>query len=257
MDEDGFYVGQLESSGRRGLVPSNFLRELPRSNIEESPRSPLNGDRRDSNYDTRRKPLYGGRQTPSRPTKETRSRGGGSRSRLQSDEPDLDTTAPRRRRIGRTRDVRSDWRVHLSIYRSLDWPLTWQDLPRQLSRGHSHGDDHEDAEEEEEEEDSMITSTVPPANPSEWVESSDTKAGHANIPIHSMSTSVPNTTALMPPTLNEAGSIRGGGTDVDIGKESPESDGQGGLIFMDINSKKHSKVSERIFLRNRSLEICL
>lgn len=26
MDEDGFYVGQLES-GQRGLVPSNFLRE--------------------------------------------------------------------------------------------------------------------------------------------------------------------------------------------------------------------------------------
>ncbi|VDL58571.1 unnamed protein product [Hymenolepis diminuta] len=224
MDEDGFYVGQLESSGRRGLVPSNFLRELSRSNLEESSRSPLNGGGIGSTYEARQKPAYESRVTPSSNQQDSRLRGASvSRSRLQSDDADLGAVTPRRRRVRRTRE----------------------DLPRQLSRGHSHADDLEDSEEEEE--DSMITSTVPPANPSDWVDSPDVKAPHSAVSVPSLSASVPNTSALMPPTRIEPGSIHGGGvsgnTDMDMGKESPESDSQGGLIFMDINSKKHGKVS--------------
>ncbi len=53
MDEDGFYVGQLESSGRRGLAPSNFLREIshPDTGVDD-PRL-INGG------DPRRRPLSG------------------------------------------------------------------------------------------------------------------------------------------------------------------------------------------------------
>uniref|UniRef100_A0A158QIH3 PDZ domain-containing protein n=1 Tax=Rodentolepis nana TaxID=102285 RepID=A0A158QIH3_RODNA len=215
MDEDGFYVGQLESSGRRGLVPSNFLRELPRS--------PHNGGGIESSFESHQKPVYGCRATLSRDQRDSRSRGASvTRSRLQSDDADIVAVAPSRGKFGRTRE----------------------DLPRQLSRGHSHADELEDSDEEEEE-DSMITSTVPPANPSDWVDSPDMKTPHTTVPVPSLSDSVPNTSALMPPTRIESDSIRGGSgrgkTDVEMGKESPDSDGQGGLIFMDINSNKHGK----------------
>ena len=94
----------------------------------------------------------------------------------------------------------------------------------------------------------MITSTVPPANPSDWPESSQvslkphpgTSASSAN---------PPSSTALIPPRVMSSSSSRGlasaggeDGGDMDMTKESPDSDGQGGVIYMDINSKKHTKV---------------
>lgn len=106
MDEDGFYAGQLESNGRRGLVPSNFLREISRSNLNEAS-CPLNGVEADS-YDSRRKTLYGSRVTSSRATKDSRRRGiSSSRSKLQSGEADLEKTPSGRRRPGEAREVRS------------------------------------------------------------------------------------------------------------------------------------------------------
>ena len=37
MDEDGFYMGEL--NGRRGLVPSNFLQPIQQSQMNEPDRS--------------------------------------------------------------------------------------------------------------------------------------------------------------------------------------------------------------------------
>lgn len=109
MDEDGFYVGQLESSGRRGLVPSNFLRELSRSNLEEPSCSPLNGGGIGSTYEARQK-------TPSSNQQDSRLRGASvSKSRLQSDDADLDAATPRRRRVRRTREVILTSEGNLSI----------------------------------------------------------------------------------------------------------------------------------------------
>ncbi|KAM7536998.1 hypothetical protein Aperf_G00000075654 [Anoplocephala perfoliata] len=225
MDEDGFYAGQLESSGRRGLVPSNFLREISRSKPDEASR-PLNGVGVDS-YDSRRKTSHGTRVTSSRVTKDSRKRGtSASRSRLQLEEADRDKAPSRRRR-------------------------TREDLPRQLSRSHSQVGDLEDAEEEEEE-DSMITSTVPPASPSDWVDNPDVKS-HSGVSVPSLPVPVPSSTALQPPTLMESGSIRSEGNDSDMGKDSPKSDGQGEVIYMDINSAKQRK-KRKSLSRNSSNE---
>ena len=37
MDDDGFFIGEL--NGRRGLVPSNFLTDVPQNNFFRTPES--------------------------------------------------------------------------------------------------------------------------------------------------------------------------------------------------------------------------
>ena len=108
MDEDGFYAGQLESSGRRGLVPSNFLRELPRSSasIAEPNTRFTNGGVSEGgrdNHDSRRKTICG--ESGSRSTYSSKNSHARNRSRPQSDEVDPDFVARRRRSERRTREV--------------------------------------------------------------------------------------------------------------------------------------------------------
>lgn len=97
----------------------------------------------------------------------------------------------------------------------------------------------------------MITSTVPPASPSDWVDNPDVKS-HSGHAVPSLPPSVPTSTALLQPTLMESGSIRDGGNDSDMGKDSPESNGQGEVIYMDINSMKHRKVNHVVANQNTS-----
>ncbi|VDM17278.1 unnamed protein product [Hydatigera taeniaeformis] len=108
MDEDGFYVGQLESSGRRGLVPSNFLRQLPRVSAEDNA-SPVNSGASDGGdvYDSRSKMVYGVPGSgPTHGSKSSRSRGAsGSRPTLRSDDADLGPVSRRRRSSGRKGEV--------------------------------------------------------------------------------------------------------------------------------------------------------
>lgn len=99
MDEDGFYVGQLESSGRRGLVPSNFLRELP-CVATEANTDVINFGTSDGGdaYDSRSKTAYG--------SKSLHTRGAsGNRSTLRSDDVDHGPGSRRRRSSGRTEEV--------------------------------------------------------------------------------------------------------------------------------------------------------
>ncbi|EUB62998.1 Peripheral-type benzodiazepine receptor-associated protein [Echinococcus granulosus] len=223
MDDDGFYVGRLESSGRCGLVPSNFLRELPRVAAEGNT-SLINSGASDGGdvYDSRPKMVYG--VSGSRPThgsKPSHTRGAnGNRSMLRSSD-DLGPVSRRRRSSGRTREKMS----------------------KQLSRGRVKADNLEDAEEEE---DSMITSTVPPPNPSNWPDSPEVSVKlHSVVPLSTTAaatttvTPTPEPPTLIDPDVNR--NLVSSGGDAELSKDSPDSDGQGGVIYMDINSKKHSK----------------
>lgn len=51
MDEDGFYEGEL--NGRRGLVPSNYLRDANSTNSNSSPRPKPSLDDRSSRVNPR------------------------------------------------------------------------------------------------------------------------------------------------------------------------------------------------------------
>ena len=133
-----------------------------------------------------------------------------------------------------------------------------QEPPKHFFRSRRSQDleDAEETEQEEdgEEEDSMITSTVPPANPSEWPESSQVSLKpHHGTSLSSAnaiaSSGTPSSAAAIPPKIIGSSSSRGltnagveSGGDGELQKESPESDGQGGVIYMDINSKKNTKV---------------
>ncbi|VDK35227.1 unnamed protein product [Taenia asiatica] len=228
MDEDGFYVGQLESSGRRGLVPSNFLRELPRVATDENT-SLFNSGASDGGgvYDSRPKTVYGMPGSgPTHGSKSSHARSAsGNRSKLRSDDVDLGPDSRPRRSSGRTGEKISE----------------------QVSRGRVRADKIEDAEGDEE--DSMITSTVPPPNPSDWPDGSEVSVNlHSVVPLSTTSAAANAvvTPTLGLPTLADHGSncnlFGSGGGDEEPSKDSPDSNGQGGVIIMDFNSKKRSKV---------------
>ncbi|KAL5968782.1 RIMS-binding protein 3A [Taenia solium] len=240
MDEDGFYVGQLESSGRRGLVPSNFLRELPRVATEENAVL-FNSGASDGGgvYDSKPKTVFGMPGSgPTHGSKSSHARGAsGNRSTLRSDDVDLGPDSGPRRSSGRTGGKISE----------------------QVSRGRVRADKIEDAEGDEE--DSMITSTVPPPNPSDWPDGSEVSVNlHSVVPLSTTSAAANAvvTPTLGLPTLTDHGSncnlVGSGGGDEELSKDSPDSNGQGGVIIMDFNSKKHSKNRKSSLSRNSSNE---
>ncbi|KAL5110985.1 hypothetical protein TcWFU_009862 [Taenia crassiceps] len=242
MDEDGFYVGQLESSGRRGLVPSNFLRELPRVIAEENA-SLINFSASDGDdvYDSRPKTVCGvpgGGSTHGSKSSHAKN-SCGNRSKLHSDDVHLGPVSRRRRSLGRKGEK----------------------MPKQFSRCRVQADNLEDAGGLEE--DSIITSTVPPPNPSDWPDDSEVPVKlHPIVPLPPTSTS-DNVTATVTPTLGPVALIdpgsnsnlnSSGGCDEGLSKDSPDSDGQGGVIIMDINSKKRGKYRKSALSRSSSNE---
>uniref|UniRef100_A0A5K3FFY6 SH3 domain-containing protein n=1 Tax=Mesocestoides corti TaxID=53468 RepID=A0A5K3FFY6_MESCO len=235
MDEDGFYVGELESSGRQGLVPSNFLREIPRVSSEGKPRLVNGGD--DDDNDSWRNPVYGSTESErgiqplreSRPSTHSSSR---ARSKAYPNSGDLESIARPRKPPGKPQENES----------------------RQLSRSRISADnDRLDInyvdDDGEGEEDSIITSTVPPANPVEW---SNTPF---QIPVTTAQQSV-TTDHMSSPMMvsNDPGPSLTRTPESEIPKDSFDSDGQEAVIIMDIKSNKHSKSRRKVLSRNSSNE---